>query len=44
MAKQPHPTVTGADVERIVQRDFPADRVVEVLAMLGEYGSEDWTA
>jgi hypothetical protein len=37
MTTQPTPTVTGADVERIVRRDFPADRAVEVLAMLDEY-------
>lgn len=40
MTTQPTPTVTDADVERIVQRDFPADRTVEVLAMLDEYGKE----
>ena len=39
---QPHPTVTRADVERIVRRDFPADRALEILAMLNEYGTEDW--
>ena len=38
---QPHPTVTRADVERIVRRDFP-DRAAEILAMLNEYGPEDW--
>ena len=42
MTTQPSPTVTGADVERIVRRDFPADRTVEVLAMLDEYGKETW--
>jgi hypothetical protein len=42
MTAQPHPTVTGADVERIVRRDCPADRTVEALAMLDEYGKEDW--
>ena len=42
MTTQPHPTVSRADVERIVRRDFPADRTVEVLAMLDEYGKEDW--
>lgn len=42
MTTQPHPTVTGADVERIVRRDFPADRIVEVLVMLDEYGKETW--
>src|SRR5262245_13221005 len=38
---QPHPTVTRGDVERIVRRDFPADREPEILAMLSEYGPED---
>ena len=42
MTTQPHPIVTAADVERIVRRDFPADRTVEVLALLDEYGEEDW--
>lgn len=39
---QPHANVTTADIERIVRRDFPADREREVLAMLNEYGTEDW--
>jgi len=39
---QPHPDVTQADLERIVRRDFPADRESEVLAMLNEYGHEEW--
>ena len=42
MTTQPTPDVTGADVERIVRRDFAAERAVEVLAMLGEYGEETW--
>jgi len=42
MTAQPIPNVTGADVERIVRRDFPADRAMEVLAMLEEYGKESW--
>ena len=29
---QPTPNVTDADVERVVRRDFPAERVDEVLA------------
>ena len=41
MTSQPTPTVTSVDVERIVRRDFPSDRAVEVLAMLDEYGTED---
>ena len=39
---QPHPDVTAADVDRIVRRDYPADRVDDVHQMLSEYGSEDW--
>jgi hypothetical protein len=31
-----------ADVERIVRRDFPADQLPEVLAILDEYGRETW--
>ena len=42
MTRQPAPSVTGADVERIVRRDFPAERVAETLAMLNEYGTESW--
>jgi len=42
MTPQPTPTITSADVERIVRRDFPTDRVPEVLAMLDEYGRETW--
>jgi hypothetical protein len=42
MTSQPTPTVTSADVERIIRRDFPADRVPEVFAMLDEYGRESW--
>ena len=42
MTAQPTPTVTSADVERIVRRDFSADRVPEVLSMLDEYGSATW--
>lgn len=42
MTKQPTPNVTSADVERVVRRDFPADRVADVMAMLSEYGVEDW--
>ena len=42
MPSQPTPTVTSADVERVVRRDFPADRFTEVLAILAEYGTERW--
>jgi hypothetical protein len=39
---QPHPDVTAADVERVVRRDYPGERFHDVLAMLHEYGAEDW--
>jgi hypothetical protein len=42
MPIQPTPNVSSADVERIVRRDFPADRVAEVLGILNEYGQESW--
>lgn len=42
MTAQPTPTVTSVDVDRIVHRDFPADRVPDALALLDEYGSETW--
>ena len=42
MITQPTPTVTSADVERIARRDYPADRVPEVLSMLNEYGTATW--
>ena len=42
MAKQPVPSVSDRDVERIVRRDFEAARVAEVLVVLDEYGKESW--
>jgi hypothetical protein len=42
MTAQPTPTVTNADVERIVRREFPADQIAEVLTTLNEYGRESW--
>jgi hypothetical protein len=42
MATQPVPSVSRADVERIVRRDFPADRQAEALGLLDEYGPEGW--
>jgi hypothetical protein len=42
MTEQPTPSVTDSDVERIARRDFPAGILAEVLAMLGEYGTETW--
>ena len=39
---QPTPTVTRADVERVVRRDFPADQFDSVMSVLAEYGAETW--
>jgi hypothetical protein len=39
--RQPTPDVTSADVERVVRRDFPADRFAVVMAMLNEYGADE---
>ena len=40
--KQPTPTVTRVDVERVVRRDFPPDQFDSVMSILAEYGSETW--
>jgi hypothetical protein len=40
--EQPTPTVTGADVERVVRRDFPPDQFESVMSVLAEYGGETW--
>jgi hypothetical protein len=42
MTSQPVPEVSRADVQRVVRRDFPPDREVEVFALLDEYGKEGW--
>ena len=39
---QPTPTVSRSDLERIVRRDFSAERFDEVMTTLDEYGVEDW--
>ena len=39
---QPHATVSRAEVERVVKRDFPPGQFDEVMATLDEYGTEDW--
>ena len=39
---QPTPNVSEADVERIVRRDFPSADHAAVLAILSEYGTDDW--
>ena len=39
-SEQPTPSVTDADVERIVRREFAEAEVAEVLRILAEYGTE----
>ena len=39
---QPVPQVSADDIERIARRDFPDDRIADVMAMLAEYGTEKW--
>lgn len=41
MADQPVPTVTLADVERVVRRDFPEARRAEALAILDDQDPRD---
>ena len=38
--EQPTPTVTRADVERVVRRDFSPDQFDSVMSVLDEYGNE----
>jgi len=40
--RQPVPTVTDADVDRIVRRDFSYDEHQRAIALLARYGSDDW--
>jgi hypothetical protein len=42
MIRQPTPTVTVNDVERIVHRDFPQEQFAVVMDILSEYGAEKW--
>jgi hypothetical protein len=39
---QPTPNATRADVERIVRRDFPPEQFQAVVAILDEYGREEF--
>jgi hypothetical protein len=39
---QPTPKVSAADVDRVVDRDYPPDQRAEVLATLQRYGKEGW--
>jgi hypothetical protein len=40
MTTQPVPSVSRVDVDRIVRRDFPADRRAEAFALLDGYGPD----
>ncbi len=40
--KQPKPSATAADVERIVRRDFGAEMASEVHTILLAFGAESW--
>jgi hypothetical protein len=40
--EQPIPKVTDRDVERIAIRDFGEARLTQVMAILQEYGMQDW--
>lgn len=40
--EQPIPTVTRADVERVVRRDFASEQYDSVMSILAEYGCESW--
>ena len=42
ITKQPVPGVTPSDVERIIRRDFAAEKFAQVMALLDEYGEEKW--
>ena len=42
MKTQPVPSVSRADVVRIVRRDFPQVAEVTLLAILDDYGAADW--
>lgn len=42
MQSQPTPKVTTDDVNRIILRDFGAERRDEVKTILSEYGKQDW--
>jgi hypothetical protein len=42
MLKQPTPTVTADDVERIVHRDFAQEQFAAVMEILSEYGTQNW--
>lgn len=39
---QPTPTVSRADVMRVLRRDFPQASFSELQAILDEYGAQEW--
>ena len=42
VSRQPTPTVSDHDVERVVRRDFAPEKVPDVLRILEAYGMEDF--
>lgn len=42
MVAQPVPQISAEDVDRVIRRDFPAEKFVEVSALLNEYQSGPW--
>ena len=40
--QQPVPQVSDADVERVVNRDFPGEDTAAAREMLASYGKESW--
>lgn len=42
MLSQPIPDVSWNDVERLVRRDFPANKIGDVLSVLKEYAKDKW--
>jgi exosome complex RNA-binding protein Rrp4 len=42
MIRQPTPSVTPSDVERVVRRDFTPEQFDAVMGILKEYGREKW--
>jgi hypothetical protein len=42
MCKQPVPRVTDKDVKRVALRDFGESQFSEVIAILDEFGKQEW--
>ncbi len=42
MPSQPVPNVSEEDVRRIALRDYGADKLFQVLSIIGEFGKQSW--